>query len=160
MVKSLISQLVVQCETVPRALEEVLLSREERGGRYHTLGSFLQLLRRIVDEFSQVYIIIDALDECASRDELMNTLKDMVGWKCAKLHILVTSRNNMDIESSPQRLEEMQNIIWLQGQLVNKDIHTYIRQRLSNDMSLHKWQKHPDIQQEIEDKLMEGAHGM
>jgi hypothetical protein len=90
----------------------------------------------------------------------MNTLKDMVGWKCEKLHILVTSRNNTGIERSLQCLEEMQNIIWFQGPLVDKDIRAYIRQRLSNDMNLSKWQKYPDIRQEIEDKLMEGAHGM
>ena len=161
MVKSLISQLAEQCETVPKALEMLLSSRDSpRGARYHTLCSFLQLLQNIIKEFSHAYIIIDALDECANPDELVDTLKSMVTWKCEKLHILVTSRNNTGIASSLERFEEMQNITWLYGPLVNKDIHTYIRQRLLNDKDLCKWQKNPDVQQEIEDKLVVGAHGM
>jgi hypothetical protein len=55
---------------------------------------------------------------------------------------------------------DSQNIICLQKELVDRDIFTYVRQRLSDDKSLSKWQKDPDIRHEIEMVLMKGAQGM
>lgn len=159
LVQSLIFQLSEQCEKIP----EMMLSCRGRGSRYQTFRSFLnllQLLQQIIEGFSQTYIILDALDECISREELLDVLNSMVGWKCEKLHILVTSRNNTDIENFLEYLAEKKNIVRLQCPSVDKDIHTYIRQRLSKDKNLCRWQKDQDIGQVIEDKLTEGARGM
>jgi hypothetical protein len=114
----------------------------------------------MIEEFPQSYIILDALDECTKRDELMDILESIAGWRLKKLHILVTSRQERDIESSLEEFVDKQNTICLQSKLVDKDIHTYIRHRLSDDLKLRKWQKNDDIRQEIETALMKGAHGM
>ena len=159
MVQSLISQLSQQCVKVPATLD-ALFSSCKNGQRHPSLDAFLEVLQQIIQEFTQSYIILDALDECANRAELMGVLKSMVGWGHENLHILVTSREVRDIESSLERFVDNQNTVCLQSELVDKDIHTYICQRLSDDDNLRRWQKDHDIRQKIEDTLMKGARGM
>ena len=59
------------------------------------------VLRLILDRFSQAYIIIDALDECTDRKKTLNwankLILDINHHKAAKLHIMVTSRPERDI---------------------------------------------------------------
>jgi hypothetical protein len=114
----------------------------------------------MTQEFPQSYIVLDALDECTDRAELMIILERMAGWKLDESHVLVTSRKERDIEISLESIVDTQNIICLQSELVDMDISTYVRQRLSDDKSLSKWQRDPDIRHEIETALMKGAHGM
>jgi hypothetical protein len=159
MIRSLISQLSRQCVEVPATLE-TLFSSCENGQRHSPLDDFLEVLQQILRGFPQSYIILDALDECTTRAELMGILEIMTGWRLEKLHILVTSRRERDIESSLEDFVDKQHTICLQSELVDKDIHTYIRQRLSEDKNLKKWQKDHEIRQEIETALVNGAHGM
>ena len=90
----------------------------------------------------------------------MGILESMAGWRLESLHFLATSRKERDIESSLEDFIETQNTICLQSQLVDKDIHIFIRQRLSDDKSLRKWQNNRYIQQQIETALMKEVHGM
>jgi Cdc6-like AAA superfamily ATPase len=159
MVRSLISQFSQQCDKVPVTLETLFSSCENKQ-RHPSLDDFLEVLQDIIQGFPQSYIILDALDECTNRAELMDILKSMVEWRLEKLHILVTSRQERDIESSLKDFVDEQSIICLQSKPVDKDIHTYIRQRLSHDKNLEKWQKDHGIRQEIEEALIKGAHGM
>jgi Cdc6-like AAA superfamily ATPase len=159
MVRSLISQFSQQCDKVPETLETLFSSCENKQ-RHPSLDDFLEVLQDIIQGFPRSYIILDALDECTNRDELMDILKSMVEWRLEKLHILVTSRQERDIESSLKDFVDEQSIICLQSKSVDKDIHTYIRQRLSHDKNLEKWQKDHSIRQEIEEALIQGAHGM
>jgi hypothetical protein len=159
MVRSLISQLSQQCIKVPTALE-ALSSSCDNGHRHPSLDSLLEVLQQIIEDFPHSYVILDALDECTNRTELMDILERVAGWRVEKLHVLVTSRKERDIESSLECFVDQQNSVNVQNDLVDKDIQTYIRQRLSDDKILRKWQKDNDIRQEIETSLMKGAHGM
>jgi Cdc6-like AAA superfamily ATPase len=159
MVRSLISQLSQQCVKIPVVLETLFSSCENRQ-RHPSLDDFLQVLQYMIQEFPRSYIILDALDECTNRAELMDVLKSMTEWRLEQCHILVTSRQERDIKSSLEDLVDKQHIIHLQSKSVDQDIHTYIRQRLSHDKNLEKWQKDCDIRQAIEEALLKGAHGM
>ena len=159
MVRSLISQLSQRSVKLPTILETLYSSCENRQ-RHPSLDDFLEVLHEMIQESLQSYIILDALDECGKRTELMGILENMAGWRLESLHILATSRKERDIESLLEDFVDKQNTIYLQSKLVDKDIHTYIRQRLSDDKSLRKWQNDRYVQQEIETALMEGAHGM
>ena len=59
------------------------------------------VLRDILDRFSEVYIVIDALDECTDREKTLNWLNKLISdtnRKSANLHIVVTSRPETDID--------------------------------------------------------------
>jgi hypothetical protein len=105
MVRSLISQLSEQCIKMPLALE-ALYSSLDKGNRQPSLDALMNVLQQILQEFPQSYLILDALDECADRAELMRILEQMAGWQLEKMRILVTSRKERDIESS---LEDVVN---------------------------------------------------
>jgi hypothetical protein len=159
MVRSLISQLLQQCIKIPLILE-TLHSSCENGQRQPSIYALLDALQGTIHQFPETYIVLDALDECTDRPELMNILESIAGWQLDELHLLVTSRKERDIESSLECLIEDSNIICLQSKFVDEDIRSYVHQRLAVDKNLKKWQKDSDIVYEIETALMEGSQGM
>ena len=106
------------------------------------------------------YLILDALDECVERSELLINLERIMSWEDANLHILVTSRREQDIEDALTPLIEAKDQIGIQSALVNADIRVYIRDRLQIDRKLKRWKNNPKVQLEIEDELMKKACGM
>ncbi|KFY91992.1 hypothetical protein V498_05197 [Pseudogymnoascus sp. VKM F-4517 (FW-2822)] len=159
MVRSLISQLSEQCIRIPLALE-ALYSSCDKGNQQPSLDALMNVLQQILLEFPQSYLVLDALDECADRAELLSILEQIARWQLEEMRVLVTSRKERDIESSLEEIVNEECIICLQHQVVDKDIQTYVRQRLSNDKGLKKWQEDVEIRQEIETALMEGSCGM
>ncbi|KAK1918627.1 hypothetical protein CFE70_001353 [Pyrenophora teres f. teres 0-1] len=120
----------------------------------------LEVTRQAMQEFTQVYVILDALDECTQRSELMDMVEAVAGWQLDNLHLPVTSRKERDIETCLENYVGEEDAICLQRDIVDQDIQRYVQQRLRDKKSLAKWTKDPAISQEVEDALMQGAHGM
>jgi hypothetical protein len=159
MVRSLICQLSQKCTTVPAALEALFASCND-GSSQPSLYGLLDVLREMIRTFPQSFIVLDALDECEDRSELMTIIESIAGWQLEKLHILVTSRRERDIENTLEMLVHPGDITDLRAEVVDKDIEAYIEHRLNVDKNLRKWQKNPEIRREIEGALMEKAKGM
>ncbi|KFY31801.1 hypothetical protein V493_00784 [Pseudogymnoascus sp. VKM F-4281 (FW-2241)] len=159
MVHSLISQLSEQCIQIPLGLE-ALYSSSDKGNRQPSLDALINVLQKMLQDFPQSYLILDALDECVDRSELMRILEQMAGWQLEEMRVLVTSRKERDIESSLEDIVNRECIICLQHEVVDKDIQGYVRQRLSDDKGLKKWQEDAEIRREIETSLMERSRGM
>ncbi|KFY17204.1 hypothetical protein V492_00821 [Pseudogymnoascus sp. VKM F-4246] len=159
MVRSLVSQLSEKCIKMPLALE-ALYSSSDKGNREPSLDALMDVLQHMLQEFPQPYLILDALDECSDQDELMGILEQIAGWQVDEMRVLVTSRKERNIEISLEDIVDEECMICLQSQIVDKDIQTYVRQRLSDDKRLKKWQKDAEIRQEIITTLMERSCGM
>ncbi|KAI9656998.1 MAG: hypothetical protein M1829_000355 [Trizodia sp. TS-e1964] len=159
MVRSLISQLSEKCVEMPADLE-ALYSSCDGGNRQPSLDALIEVLHAMLKGFPQSYLILDALDECADRAILMEILEQMSRWQLKKMHVMVTSRKELDIEISLEAIVNEEHIVCLQSQLVDKDIETYVHQRLSIDRGLTKWQKDAEISQEIETTLIKGSRGI
>jgi hypothetical protein len=155
MVRSLITQLSVQSSSTPQALQS-LFSSKMNGEQQPMTSELLTTLRHIVQEFNETFIIIDALDECKEREELLADIERIVGWQTGKLHILATSRREKDIEETLEPLITEQMCI--ENALVDADIQTYLRETLQNDSKLKMWPS--KVRKEIQETLMDGAHGM
>lgn len=159
MVRSLISQLLRQCVAVPTSLG-ALFSTCEHGQRHPSLDALLEVLQQMMREFPHVYIVLDALDECSERAELIKILETISAWQLQNSHILLASRRERDIESSLEKFIDQQNFVDLQSEVVDGDIQKYVQQRLSDDGRLSRWGKDPALRQDIEAALMKGAQGM
>ena len=157
MIRSLISQLS-RC-SVTSALQD-LYSSCMKGGRQPAFEVLLETLRRMMESLGDIYVVIDALDECTEREQLLTDLEEMASWKDVGLHMLATSRRETDIEESLNLLSDERNRISIQSALINADIRTYTYDRLQNDRKLRRWLKHPEVQLEIENTLVEKAAGM
>ena len=113
-------------------------------------------LRDIVQTFRHTYIVIDALDECSEREELLILIDEIIDWKLDTLHILATSRKEQDIDDCLS--SRISDEIDIQSTLVDADIRIHVREKLQNDPRLKKWSA--DAQEEIETAVVDGAHGM
>jgi ankyrin repeat protein len=159
MIQSLISQLSHQCVRASSALEKLFSSCGD-GIRSPSTDAAIHSLREIILEFPETYIILDALDECANRKELMNIIQTMNSWMIDSMHIMVTSRKERDIENALGQFIYKHQVTSLQRELVDLDIHNYIHERLLHDKDLEKWSKDEKIRKDIEITLMKGAQGM
>ena len=157
LIRSLVVQLSRQSTNIPEALNVIYSRRQEvQQQQQPTTDDIVLTLQDMLGDFRQSFIILDALDECTEREELLGLIEKIVNWKLEKLHILVTSRRENDIEDTLTPLITGQ--ICIQSALINADIHVHIRERLQNDRKLRKLPK--DMQIEIEKTLMDGANGM
>lgn len=159
MVKSIITQLIRKCSTIPNVLD-VLFSQYHRGSQQPSLEAYFEVLKDLIHDFPRVYLVLDALDECSNWTELTDILVSISKWRIETLHLLVTSRKERELERCLEDLVEEKYIIGLQSYIVDSDIQLYIRERLCSDKDLQKWRKSSDLQDEIENTLLEGSRGM
>jgi hypothetical protein len=159
MLRSLLCQLLRRAVVIPKGVDAVFSSCEN-GKRQPSLHALVEVTRQIAQEFAHVYVVLDALDECTQRSELMDMLETVAGWQLDNLHLLMTSRKERDIESSLEGYIRDEDAICLQREVVDQDIQRYVQQRLHDDKALAKWNKDTAVRQEIEAALMHGARGM
>ena len=61
------------------------------GGCQPTCEALLEALHQTMASFEATFIVIDALNECTDRSELLNGVETIMGWEDIDLHLLVTS---------------------------------------------------------------------
>jgi hypothetical protein len=159
MLRSLLCQLLQRSFTIPNSVD-ALFSACDNGQRQPSLHALLEVIPQVMQQFTHAYIILDALDECTQRQELMDMLETVARWQLDNVHLLITSRKERDIESSLESYVTEEDTICLQRDVVDKDIQQYVQQQLSDNKKLVKWNKDAAIRQEIEAALMRGARGM
>jgi hypothetical protein len=136
-----------------------LYSSCHSGLRQPTLKAFMSTVQDLF-KTCQTYIILDALDECAERTELLQDIEQILEWRTTKLHILATSRDISNIGEFLGTFLPKSAQICIQNDAVNEDIRAYVHERIYNDRRLKRWQKQPQVQLEIENSLMEKSCGM
>ncbi|XP_014554045.1 hypothetical protein COCVIDRAFT_106056 [Bipolaris victoriae FI3] len=159
MLRSLLCQLLQGLVIIPKGVNALFSACADRG-QQPSLRALLELIPQVIQQFTHVYVVLDALDECTKRQELMDMLEMVAGWQLDNLHLLMTSRKERDIESSLEIYIKEEYTICLQKDVVDGDIQRYVQRRLSDDKNLAKWNKDTAIRQEIEATLMHGARGM
>jgi hypothetical protein len=159
MLRSLLCQLLQHSYMIPKGVDEMFLSCQN-GQRRPSLHALLEVTPQVMQQFTHVYIVLDALDECTQRPELMDVLESVASWQLDMMHVLMTSRKERDIESSLKSYVKEEDTVCLQRDVVDEDILRYVQKRLSDDRRLAKWNKDTSTRQEIETALMRGARGM
>lgn len=153
-------QLASRNAVVPQSLYE-LYCGHGRGLYAPSAEKLADTIKDIVQTLPESYIIIDALDECGDQDALFKFLRALSTWQIGTLHLLVTSRKEVDIEDCLNALVKGEDQICIQSALVNQDIRAYIRETLQTDEKLNgRWGKKPEALKLIDEKLMEKADGM
>ena len=115
-------------------------------------------LQRIIKQYEDVYIIIDALDESpksTAREFVLNTLFEMRKWSLKGLHLLVTSRDEPDIREALEPLPRED--IMMKNAGVENDIAGFISDRLDKDRKLRRWAA---SHERIKQALAKGAQGV
>ncbi|KAI9871132.1 MAG: hypothetical protein M1830_003282, partial [Pleopsidium flavum] len=154
---SIIAQL---SQSNARAAEKVqaLYGRCQNGGQQPSVDSLHVCLRDILEESPRTFLILDALDECTQREELLDLTKEIHSLRLPNVNLLATSRRELDIEEVLSPLSTC--MISIQSARLDRDIRLYIDNRLHSDNKLKRWSKHADLMKEIETTLVDGADGM
>ena len=115
-------------------------------------------LRRLIERFQEVFIMVDALDESprdGPREHVLDTLETMRKWDLRGLHLFLTSRNERDINECINLSPNQQ--IAMQNPGIDKDIADFILGRLKASRGLQKWTKYRD---QIQESLAKRAKGV
>jgi hypothetical protein len=96
-------------------------------------------------KLEDVYIILDALDESPRdkhREAVLRVLDDLRTCSEPGLHLLVTSREEVDIREELDAKPDETIIMKNDG--INKDIASFISQYLRDNRRLRKWEEYHD----------------
>ncbi|KAI4159863.1 MAG: hypothetical protein LQ342_006191 [Letrouitia transgressa] len=159
MLRSLIVQLLSQHASTPQVLESHYSSSIDSGLR-PTYDLLITALHQMMSGFKEIFLIIDAIDECVDRQVLLAYIKKFTSRRDINFHIMITSRKESDIEECMKTFDNDQGVACVQFNTdvaINNDIRAYVHNRLRTDPSLNQWQRvHP----QIEDQLTDQANGM
>ena len=158
MIRSIIWQLSLKCG---QGVPEVLANLYDHCGKGHydpSLDYLENTLQTILDGFHSVFIVLDALDECAEREKVLDWIQTIIlqSNDPLGLHLIFTSRPEKEIIEKLQPFDLC--CIDLVGESGNHDIAAYLDYQLQNDSDTKKWD--PDTQNEIKSTLMKKADGM
>lgn len=116
-------------------------------------------------EFSKVYIVIDALDECpllnAQRGKLLKSLRRVLTLAPNKFRFFLTSRKEPDIDDKLRPIlsstDKNEIDLLARQQVINRDINHYIDSQL-NDDEYNSWPM--SVKEEAREVLVEKADCM
>ncbi|KAG6904884.1 hypothetical protein DXG01_006459, partial [Tephrocybe rancida] len=154
LIRSLISQFSHQRGGIPTELADLY----KRCGDYQQplVNQLQDVLRNILNGFLHAYIVIDALDECANREETLlwvNKVVSNTDWAADNLHIMVTSRPERDIEEVLGSFDP--SAIDIGNVTANHDIIKYLKHQV--ELKLKRYNK--NIREEIMSSLRGHAGG-
>ncbi|KAM0719563.1 hypothetical protein Q7P37_003693 [Cladosporium fusiforme] len=157
--KDLLISLVVQLCWKEPGLSMLRQAYENPERRQPSLDELQRTLYSSATSYNELYLHLDALDECPEGDETRQTVLSGVEeflTRASNVRMLVTSRDIPDIRS---RLEELgTEHLSIAGQTVDADIGRYISTQLSRDHKLSRLD--PTTHTLILDTLAKKASGM
>ena len=159
-VRSLVNQLYYK-RTDLRKEADALYSSCDDGSRETDSASLLKLFQTMVQKAGEIWLVLDALDECRERNDgpgggLLPWIRGLRDTGLG-IHLLVTSRPEHDIQTAIESWAHIEEAIPLYNGLIEGDINAYIRARTK---AITRWQSRPDIQEKIESTLIQKADGM
>jgi len=126
--------------------------------------SLEKALNASVRDFSHVFLVLDGLDEVPTangeRRGLMELLVRIRNWALPSLHLLMTSRFELEIDRGIRRMQDPSRpaVIDLNEQKeINHDIQTFVALALAAT-EFEDWPK--DMVEEATARLLERADGM
>lgn len=134
-VGTIIKQLARKKEVLPKSLVE--LHREY--SRQDELPSQVKLQAQLVEisqSFDQVYIIIDALDECPDQDLILPLITALI-QESSKVKICVTSRIEQNIRKSFAKLACP--TLEIEAKKVDRDIAVFVDAEIDRLSKDYEW---------------------
>ncbi|KAK1984922.1 LOW QUALITY PROTEIN: pfs domain-containing protein [Colletotrichum cereale] len=161
-IRSLIAQLYHSNLDVQTHLDS-LYSSCKIASRQPNIDSLISTFGAMAQQMGEVWIVLDALDECQTRtgpknEGLLQWVESILNLPQVNAHLLVTSRPEHDIKSALEKY--INNQIPLRSDLVTEDIRAYVHGTVRQHEGFKRWRTREKILDEIESHLMEKANGM
>lgn len=150
---SLLKQLVQAQTSIPRSVMDLYERHRERRSR-PSVQELAKLLTSSVTNFSQVFIVVDALDECQEsygcRSKFISQLLDL--HTQSGINLFVTTRH------IPHIIEQFTGSIKKEIRASDEDIERHLEGCMINLPGFVSTK--PDLRAEIKEKIGEAADGM
>jgi NACHT domain len=165
LLSSLLSQLSIKSDSCYEVLSQFYFDNASGTGRPDNAA----LTKCIRDMLSlprqgQVYIIIDALDECpdtsgtpSAREDVLDLIDELIDPNLPNVHLCVASRPEIDIRNALEPLKPLEVSLHDEDGQKN-DIITYIRSVVYSDRKMRSWRE--EDKRLVIDMLSSGADGM
>ncbi|KAH7200913.1 hypothetical protein BKA60DRAFT_601085 [Fusarium oxysporum] len=153
---SLAVQLYHTGKEAAKRLDSLFASNDD-GRRKPDTNGLSACVDTMIQSAGKVFIIIDALDECTTRQELLHWIRGLAYSNC---QLLVTGRPEVEFQREIPRLLDEHNCVLLEKQAVNADIRSYVEVTLEQKPDFVSKKLSQGILEEIRDKIGDGADGM
>jgi hypothetical protein len=153
LVAAIIKQLVQDRPSIAQSLSG--LYEHHRGRRTRpTLEELSNILQSVVANYSKVYVVLDALDECpernGTRSQLLGICRDL--QQKTGLRLMDTSRHIPDI------VEEFKDSPLIEVRASDSDIKRFVIGNVSRFAKFFR--SNSDLQERVQNKIIEAADGM
>lgn len=158
MLRALILQLSGQLDSKHPGREHLFGLHNRYLNATPPVSDLMTCLGNLSAEFADVYIFLDALDESPApkhREEVIECLTELRSWSEIGLHIIATSRDEVDIRQDLEAAPE--ETIKIQNDALDADIRFVISERLRNSKKLQRWKAHHE---QIETSLSTRCNGV
>ncbi|KAL9116967.1 MAG: hypothetical protein Q9187_006501, partial [Circinaria calcarea] len=155
LLRSILAQLSSQKVKLPKEIQR-LYDESTRHQQQPNLSSLMETFFLLIRRFRRVYLVVDALDECTEREDLLNFINEVANQKANNASILVASRKEQDFVTGLEDITTKS--LCVQDAPTEHDIRLFIQKRLMRDPKLKK--RPESVKREIEQSLVDGAHGM
>ena len=118
-----------------------------------------EILLSSIEQYDEIFLVLDALDECPENDEARRTVLDgleRLARTASNLKILATSRELRDVQDQMSLLGA--DVVSISTHSVDADIEKYVGSELSRDRRLSRMDG--DLKSLIMETLTEKADGM
>jgi hypothetical protein len=165
LLSSLLLQLSARSDVFSEIVTQMYLTHD-KGSRQPSENDLIDFLKEMLAVHGQgkIYIILDALDECSnnsgmptSREKVLNLLKDIISLRLPHVHICVTSRPEVDIQTALEHLASHRVSLDEEGGQ-RQDIIDYLKSVVESDPRMGKWRE--EDKQLVIDTLARKADGM
>jgi hypothetical protein len=147
----LLNQLCRQARTVTPSIYTLY----KRGGEPN-LVELLKAVEEVLDCFDVAYIMIDAVDESAPREDMLKIIRDLAAdERFKKIQLLASSREYVDIETVMGTISVP---VSMANPSVQEDIRRHVGSLLKSIPDFKRWPQ--GLLQEVEDAVSSQAQGM
>jgi ankyrin repeat protein len=153
MLRSLVSQLVLWAKPTNNPLLK-LYESSSHGHEQPRMSQLVETFNQIASELQDVTVVLDALDECRDRGDLLRWITSSSNQD---YKFILTSRSERDIEEFFASWVDPDRIITLGSDLVADDIEAYVHYRLETEENLSRWKL---MHEEIASTIVGKAAGM
>ena len=163
-VLSIISQLCAQSNPCCNTLSRIYMAHN-KGTRKPSDETLTSCLTEMVSFPVQrsIFLIVDALDECpnnsglpTAREEVLELFKNLIGLRIPNLHICITSRPEIEIQSVLEPLTSLRMSLHNQTEH-KKDIVDYVNSVVYSDAKMRRWRE--EDRKLVTETLSERADG-
>ncbi|KAL0935964.1 ankyrin repeat protein [Colletotrichum truncatum] len=160
MCRSLAFQLYARRIEARKELDDLFKSHQSNR-KQPTTQMIFECFQKMLQGIEKLCIIVDAVDECIKRTELLKWIQSIVSNpNLAHVQFLVTGRSEEEFVRGFKSIFGENNCIPLEKDSVNADIRSYISARLKESEEFKKWASTPSVLQSIQDEIGHKADGM